>query len=104
MNALLISGFAGGLAGVITQNAWYYYRRRVLRWLAYALEIGSGILLIWGAESSRRGFAAVFTVVLIAAAVLSVAGSLAFTTFMAAVGHQGRHAVVKRMMERGRKP
>ena len=104
MNAALISGFTIGLAGVITQNAWYYFRRRALQVLAYALEIGSGILLIWGAESSRRGFAAVFAVVICAVAALSVAGSLAFTAFMAGVTHTGRDAVVKRMMKRERKP
>lgn len=101
MNAALISGFIIGLAGVITQNAGSYWHSRRLGWLAGALEIGAGLLLGWGARMAHRD---IFTVVLAACIVLSVAGSLAFVGFMAEVKHQGWMPVVKRMGGRGHRP
>lgn len=101
MNAAIISGFLVGLAGSITQNAWYYWRRKPLRWLAWA-EIAAGAgLLTWGADMAHQRIAAV---VLLGAFLLAVGGTLAFVAFMAEVRHQGWIPVVKRMNGRGKNP
>lgn len=97
MNAALISGLIVVLAGVIMQNAWYYWRRRWQQWTAGALELAGSLLVGWGADMARKSI----TVVLVGAAlVLAVAGSLAFVAFMAEVKRQGWMSVVKRMSER----
>ena len=98
MNAALISGFAIGLAGVIIQNAWYYWHLRRLQVLSLALGIGAALLVTWGAEKAHRSVTAVL---IFAIAVLAVAGSLAFVAFMAEVKHQGWVQVVKRMRAKG---
>ncbi len=94
MNAALISGFLVGLAGVITQNAWYYWHLQRLRWLSVALEAGAGLLLAWGAGRAHRS---IIAVLLSGALILAVAGSLAFVAFMAEIKHQGWVPVIKRM-------
>ena len=100
MNAALISGFVIGITGAVLQNAWYYWHRKPLLWLAAVLEIGGSLLLGWGADMAHRS---IIVVAAAAAFVLSVAGSAAFIAFMAEVRHQGWVPVVKRMSERHRK-
>jgi ABC-type enterochelin transport system permease subunit len=100
MNAVIISGFTVGLAGVIAQNAWYYWHRRRLQVLAGVLTAVAVGLLDWGAHMAHRD---IFPLLILAAAISSVAGSLAFVAFMAEVKHQGWAAVSKRMSGRERK-
>jgi len=99
VNAALISGFVVGLAGVITQNAWYYWHRWRLQVLAVALTATGTFLLVWGAGMAHRS---ILVVLIFALLVLAVAGSLAFVAFMAEVKHQGWIPVVKRMSSRDR--
>ena len=100
MNAAIIAGFALGLAGVILQNAWYDWHRRLLRWLSWGFGFAGSFLLSWGAGMAHRSIIAVLITALL---ILAVAGSLAFVAFMAEVRHQGWTPVVKRMTERERK-
>ena len=100
MNAVIISGFLTGLAGIITQNAWFYWHRKPLRWLSAGLEAAGAVLLTWGTGMSHRGLLAVTAVLVVCVFILAVGGSLAFVAFMAEIRHQGWASVVRRMMDR----
>lgn len=97
MNAAIVSGFLAILAGIIAENAHVYWHRKWLRWLSLGLNIPGALLLTWGADMAHRSILAATAVVVCAAFVLAVGGSLAFIAFMAEVRHQGWAPVVRRM-------